>query len=73
MTRKIVTAHEDTPLAELAGLMVRRRINRVPIVADDPDGKTLVGIVTREDVLRGLLGLDRGSGDIAPKGDPSTR
>ena len=58
MTRKIVTARQDTPLSELADTMVRRRINRIPIVADKDD-KMLVGIVTREDVLRGLLGLDR--------------
>ncbi len=51
MTRNVVTAPEDTPLSELADTMVRRRVNRVPIV--DENG-TLIGIVTRGDVLRGL-------------------
>jgi CBS domain-containing protein len=73
MTRKIITAPEDTPLAELAETMVRRRVNRIPIVAENADGsKTLVGIVTREDVLRGLLGLENPN-DVPRKGDPPTR
>ena len=50
MTRGVVTAAEDTPLAELSDLMVRRRINRVPVVREN----RVVGIVTRGDVLRGL-------------------
>ena len=51
MTRGVVTAPENTPLEALAEIMVRRRINRLPIVGDD--GR-LVGLVTRADVLRGL-------------------
>jgi CBS domain-containing protein len=53
--------------------MVRRRVNRIPIVAENADGsKTLVGIVTREDVLRGLLGLENPN-DVPRKGDLPTR
>jgi CBS domain-containing protein len=51
MSRNVITAEEETPLEELAHLMVSHRINRVPILRE---GK-LVGIVTREDALRGLL------------------
>jgi len=51
MTRNVVTASEDTPLSELADTMLRRRVNRVPIVGEN---NVLAGIVTRGDVLRGL-------------------
>lgn len=50
MTTNVVTAEEDTPVEELADIMVRKRINRIPIMKDGQ----LVGIVTRNDVLRGL-------------------
>ncbi|MCC6445110.1 MAG: CBS domain-containing protein [Armatimonadetes bacterium] len=50
MSRDVLTADEETPISELAAMMVRKRINRIPILRD---GK-LVGIVTREDILRGL-------------------
>lgn len=56
MTRDVVTAAEDTELDDLAQTMLDRKINRVPIV----DGAgNMVGIVTREDVLRGRFGLKR--------------
>ena len=53
MTRKVYTATEDTPVTELARLMSRRRINRVPIV--DAAGK-LIGIVTRADLVKSMAG-----------------
>ena len=52
MTRKVITATEDTPLSELAEIMVTKHINRIPIVRD---GK-LVGIVARSDLVRGQCG-----------------
>lgn len=51
MTRKVVTATPDAALDALAALLVNKRINRIPVV----DGGKVVGIVTREDVLRGML------------------
>lgn len=51
MARKVISATPHTPLTELMRLMVTKKINRIPIV----DGNRLAGIVTREDVLRGLL------------------
>lgn len=51
MSRDVITAEEETPVEELVRLMVSRRINRVPILREGQ----LVGIVTREDALRGLL------------------
>lgn len=48
MTREVITATEETPLRELAALLARNRINRIPIVRNDQ----VVGIVSRNDVLK---------------------
>jgi len=50
MTRNVVTVDEDTPLNEIAGLLERHHIKRVPVVSD---GK-LTGIVSRANLLHGL-------------------
>jgi CBS-domain-containing membrane protein len=52
MTRHVAAVSAATPVEVLAGLMHRRRLKRVPVVAD---GK-LVGIVSRVDVLAALVG-----------------
>ncbi len=49
MTKKVHTTHEDTDAGEVARLMSKRNINRVPVV--DSEGK-LVGIVTRADMVQ---------------------
>lgn len=54
MTRPVITAREDTPVRQLAALMIRHRINRIPIVRE---GK-VVGIVSRNDILRALARTD---------------
>lgn len=54
MSTNLVTATADTPVDEIGRLLVQRKINRIPVV--NIEGK-LVGIVTREDVLRSLFGL----------------
>lgn len=54
MTRKVFTINEDAPATEVALLMNRRKINRVPIV--DSDDK-LVGIVTRSDMVQCMVNL----------------
>jgi CBS domain-containing protein len=51
MTREVISAEERTQLAEIAKLMQRHRIKRVPIVRD---GK-IIGIVSRGNLLQGLL------------------
>ncbi len=48
MTEKVVTIHPDAPVEELAELMVKRRVNPVPVV--DEAGK-LIGIVSRADLV----------------------
>lgn len=50
MTRDVVAAAEDTPLADIAALLEKHRIKRVPVLRD---GK-IVGIVSRADLLQGF-------------------
>jgi len=54
MTHNVITAAEDTPVHVLASRMVRFGVNRLPIVRD----RTVVGIVTRADVLKVFLRSD---------------
>ena len=48
MTAKPMTATPELSASEAANLMVRNRIGCLPVV----EGKTLVGIVTKDDLLR---------------------
>jgi CBS domain-containing protein len=50
MSRSVVTATEETTAHELADLMVKHRINRIPILRDG----RLAGIVGRGDLLRAI-------------------
>ena len=50
MTRDVVSAAPDTPVAEIATLLERHRIKRVPIV----EGGKLVGIVSRANLIQAL-------------------
>ncbi|UAJ72898.1 CBS domain-containing protein [Synechocystis sp. PCC 7339] len=51
MTRNVKTIDPDTPLPRIEAIMVADDVGRLPVMAGD----TLVGIVTRTDVLRQLL------------------
>jgi CBS domain-containing protein len=53
MTRNVITARPDTELVEIAELLEKNRIKRVPIVED---GK-LVGIVSRANLVQALTRL----------------
>lgn len=48
MTRDVVTVGPDEELETLAELMVKRRVNPVPVV----EGGRLVGIVSRSDIIK---------------------
>lgn len=61
MTRSVVAADERTELREIARLIQRHRIKRVPIVRD---GK-VVGIVSRANLLQGLLAREPRSAEAA--------
>lgn len=50
MSTDIVSASEDTPLGEIATLLERHRIKRVPILR----GGKLVGIVSRSNLIQAL-------------------
>jgi CBS domain-containing protein len=51
MTRDVETITEDADLSEAVDRMIRRRIKRLPVLR----GETLVGVVSRSDLLKALL------------------
>ena len=50
MTRKVFTVGPEDSIQRAASMMVRHRINRLPVL----EGEKLVGIVTRGDIIAGL-------------------
>ena len=62
MTRKLVTAVEETKLGDLAELMETHSVKRVPIMRDGE----LVGIVSRADLLRALLSREPDGPAVQP-------
>ncbi|MCU0860274.1 MAG: CBS domain-containing protein [Thermoplasmata archaeon] len=50
MSKEVLTVDPDITLNEAIVMMVERKIQRLPVV----EGKRLVGIVTRGDIIRGL-------------------
>lgn len=63
MTRAVISVEDDAPLNEIASLLERHHIKRVPVIRED----RLVGIVSRANLLHGLAAQrsDAG-GDVAP-------
>ncbi len=62
MTRDVITASEDTPIAQIAHLMKGRNIKRIPILRKG----AIVGIVSRVDILRGLISLSGDRDEVHP-------
>jgi len=56
MTQNVVTATPETPLNEIATLLERNSIKRVPIVRDGQ----LVGIVSRANLVQAIAGAPKG-------------
>ena len=54
MSAPVVTISPDRPLSEAATLMLGKGVNRLPVVDDG----TLVGIVTRADLVRAFVRTD---------------
>lgn len=52
MVTRVITAREAASVPEIADLLARHRIKRVPIVRDEG----LVGIASRADVSRAVAG-----------------
>ncbi len=67
MTAPAVSVGLETPVAEVAAMMERRRLKRLPVV--DGDGM-LVGIVTRANLLRALAAR---AAPVAPVDDAAIR
>lgn len=57
MTHEVITVSEETPIQEIAKILEKRRIKRVPVVRD---GK-LIGIVSRANLLHGLIAQEQKS------------
>ena len=49
MTTHVICIHKDTPIFEAIKLMVENNITGIPVIEDD---KTLVGVLSEQDVLR---------------------
>lgn len=58
MTREVVTITPDTPLNEIAAMLEKYHIKRVPVM----DGGKLVGIVSRANLLRGVATWQKPTG-----------
>ncbi len=51
MTTKVKTVRDDTPVSEVANIMIKYNINRVPVL-DSKGG--LIGIITRADIVKSM-------------------
>ena len=69
MSTDIIAASEDTPLGEIATLLERHRIKRVPILRS---GK-LVGIVSRGNLIQALASSQAQAGAAIGSGTDSDR
>jgi CBS domain-containing protein len=54
MVKDVITVTPDTPVSEIASLMVEKHFHTIPVV----ENKILVGIIGKEDVLRTLTADD---------------
>lgn len=57
MTPEVTSVAPETPIAEIASILERRRIKRVPVL----DNGSLAGIVSRSDLVRALAAAARGA------------
>lgn len=52
MTEKVRTVSDDTPVREVANMMIRNNINRVPVLNSKGD---ITGIITRADIVKSMV------------------
>jgi CBS domain-containing protein len=69
MSRELITTTEDASLAEVARLLEKHRIKRVPVLRDG----RIVGILSRANILRGFASLEEKQPVAAPAGDLEIR
>ncbi len=51
MVKKVTSVTPDTPVSEIASLMVEKHFHTIPVV----EGKKIVGIIGKEDILKTLI------------------
>jgi CBS domain-containing protein len=69
MTRGVITAKPDTPLGDIAAMLERNRIKRVPIV----EGGKLVGLVSRANILQALASATKKLSSLTTVSDSELR
>jgi len=69
MTRDVITAKPDTPLGDIASMLERNRIKRVPIV----EGGRLVGLVSRANILQALASATKKLSSLTTATDSELR
>ena len=52
MTENVISCSPETPVYDVANLMIENRVNRIPVV--DKDGKP-AGIITRADIVKSMV------------------
>lgn len=50
MSKKVISASEETPVEEIARLMTTHKINRIPVIREDK----AVGIISRADIVNAI-------------------
>lgn len=61
MTDQVISVPHDAPLEEVVATMEKNRIKRLPVTQDG----RVVGVVSRSDLLRALIGREREAAPVA--------
>ena len=69
MTRDVITAKPDTTLGDVAAMLERNRVKRVPIL----EGTKIVGIVSRANILQALASATKKLPSLASASDAELR
>lgn len=69
MNTDVICATRETPLPEVAKLFAKHNIKRLPVV----DGKVLVGIVSRADLVQALANFEGNLQNSVAEGDEEIR
>lgn len=56
MTREVITASPETPIMDVAKLMLANKISGIPVV----DGQRVVGMITESDLFRLIVEMQSG-------------
>jgi CBS domain-containing protein len=52
MARRVKSVKKDTPTSDIARIMVKDKINRIPVVDDN---NKVIGIIARADILKSMV------------------